>query len=650
MGDLIGIIAPLKKFMSNSNEEVYVSVGGEKRVILSLAIDRIYDIPDFQREIRWTNDDVALLIEDIKSGPRFLGNIILTKHMNNCYSIIDGQQRITILTMVLHCIKQFHESEIDIINPCKLTIESFSKFPTIIEQGFDQNLYTDAVYESDKLKQIFKYTNLWKFIMDSEEIKNKQNAKKIIENIGACSFNIIINEADDVSEGICYFIDVNLKGRQLDVEDIFKSYLFKNDTGKEIRDQWYLLKTYMAQIENSKMDYSLIKLLEHYFLCDLYQNNSYKGMEFGPDFLLKKAYRENDITYREGTHLIEVVNNKQYMRTSLERLNKIVEIMLCIIDSNSLTTKIEEMFASNVKGEQVDNIEQRVIHNIIGKMLKDTKVLPKALLIKYFIILLFGAKTKSKESIRTIYGVYLFSVLFSVFENKKSAEVLINVIKASEDAWYIELVNQINNYFSLDRITDTRLLAQYKFGQNENEEDQRFRCKSLATVYNFFVKQDGKIKIRKGKMIELYKFITDSDAYSIEHFIISETNDRKIIVNDNEYTIEEKTYRRYVNNFFNFIFINQQVNSDLANLWLPGKLEKLKDKDIPCEYSAMVVDKATKLGIEFKKRGKSDYKDDLDLFFARDFKDVYIEFTKDTLNGIIQRINGYTNAMNTSTQ
>lgn len=36
MGDLLGIIAPLKKFMSNSYEEVYVSVGGEKRVILSL--------------------------------------------------------------------------------------------------------------------------------------------------------------------------------------------------------------------------------------------------------------------------------------------------------------------------------------------------------------------------------------------------------------------------------------------------------------------------------------------------------------------------------------------------------------------------------------------------------------------------------------
>ena len=97
MGDLLGIIAPLKKFMSNSDEEIYVSLDGEKRVVLSLEKDRIYDIPDFQREIRWTCDNVALLIEDIKSGPKFLGNIILTKHNDNSFSIIDGQQRITIL-------------------------------------------------------------------------------------------------------------------------------------------------------------------------------------------------------------------------------------------------------------------------------------------------------------------------------------------------------------------------------------------------------------------------------------------------------------------------------------------------------------------------------------------------------------------------
>lgn len=648
MGELLGIIAPLKKFMSNSDEEVYVTIEGEKKTILSLVKDRIYDIPDFQREIRWSKDNVSLLIEDIKSGPKFLGNIILTKHVDNSFSIIDGQQRITVLTMILTCIKRLHENEIEIINPCKLTIESFSGFTTVLELGFDQSKYTDELYKSDKLKQNFKYTELWNYIMEMEEIKNKREAKKIIENLSACSFNIIINEADDVSEGIRYFIDVNLKGKQLDVEDIFKSYLFRNDSSEEIRKHWYLLKTVTAEIEYSKMDYPLLKLLEHYFLCDLYSDNRYRGMEFGTDFLLKKPYKEDGETHREGTHLIELVNSNQYMRTSLERLNYIAEIMLMIVNSNSISTKIEEVFKSEISGERIDNVELKVIHNIISKILKDTKVvLPKALLIKYFSILFYSEGAKNKDRIRTIYGIYMFSVLFSIFENKKSTDVLLNIIKASEDEWYNELVKQINGYFALDRITDARLLAQYKFGQNEDEEDQRFRCKSLATIYNFFVNQNGKVIIRKGKMNELYKFITDDNAFSIEHFIISETKKKTIIVNDCEYVIEDTIYKRYVNNFFNFIFIDQDTNTELGNNWLPEKLKKLKDKNISCEYSAMVINNVTNLGKEFEKRAGTDYKDRLDLFFAREYKDMYIEYTKATLGEIINRINSYKKAMDT---
>jgi uncharacterized protein with ParB-like and HNH nuclease domain len=154
MGDLLGIIASVKKFISNTDEEIYVTLEAGKRKILFLEKDRIYSIPDFQREIRWSSDNVALLIEDIKSGPKFLGNIILTKHIDNKFSIIDGQQRITVLIMILCCIKRLHSDEIDIINTCKLTIESFEGFANVIEQGFDKSQYTEQVYESNKLKQL----------------------------------------------------------------------------------------------------------------------------------------------------------------------------------------------------------------------------------------------------------------------------------------------------------------------------------------------------------------------------------------------------------------------------------------------------------------------------------------------------------------
>ena len=53
MSDLLGVIAPLKKFLSNTDESISVPVGNMDQEILSLSKGRTYLIPDFQREIRW---------------------------------------------------------------------------------------------------------------------------------------------------------------------------------------------------------------------------------------------------------------------------------------------------------------------------------------------------------------------------------------------------------------------------------------------------------------------------------------------------------------------------------------------------------------------------------------------------------------------
>ena len=106
-----------------------------------------------------------------------------------------------------------------------------------------------------------------------------------------------------------------------------------------------------------------------------------------------------------------------------------------------------------------------------------------------------------------------------------------------------------------------------------------------------------------------------------------------------EYIIEKSIYKRYVNNFFNFIFVSREINSCLGNNWLPKKIEYIKQFDISCEYSKMIIEKLNGLKIEFEKRGGDGYKDKLDLFFAREYKEKYIEYTRSALSDIITRIN-----------
>lgn len=646
MADLLGIIAPLKKFLSNTDEEIKMLVEGKKNNVLSLKEGRVYNIPDFQREIRWTSDNVSVLVEDIKLGAKFLGNVILTKHSESLYSIIDGQQRVTVLSMILNCIKFLHQDEIEVIVPCRLTIDSFSAFDELMNCYFSKDeRIQKAVTESDKLKQAKKYFELWDYIKNLDEIKDSRQAKNLISNLSSSNFNIIINESDDVGEGIRYFIDVNLKGKQLDTEDIFKSFLFINDSGKEIRDKWYLLKTNAANVETSKMEYPLLKMLEHYFYCDLYLSDEYKGMEFGTDFLLKEKYKpsDNTYTYREGTHIIEVINDKKYMRAALDDVNIVIEMMLSIVKSMSITDDFKQLFIytdASGKENSLDDIELKVIHNILGKILRDSNIVPKALVMKYFLLVIIRGKDRKKEDIRQVYGVYLFSVLFMIFENKKSTEVLMGVLKAKPDVWYNEMIEQICSYFSVGQITDSKILAQYKLGRNEEEGDYRFKCKSLATIYNYFAISNRKVVVKKKMMDELYRFISDENTYSLEHFIISDSKSR-IMKGDSYfevYEIDEAVYKKYVNNIFNFIFLDKEINSKLSNLWLPGKIDKLDMESIRCEYSRMIINMLHELSEKMKKSAEGEYKDNLYLFFARDFKDLYIAYAREVLEEVIKKI------------
>ena len=93
---------------------------------------------------------------------------------------------------------------------------------------------------------------------------------------------------------------------------------------------------------------------------------------------------------------------------------------------------------------------------------------------------------------------------------------LLAVLKSNDLEWYQDAVKQINSYFSPDKITDTRLQAQFKLGMNEEEDNYKFRCKSLATIYNFFVVGDEKVFISLGHLQDLCRSITVFGKMEIE--------------------------------------------------------------------------------------------------------------------------------------
>lgn len=84
---------------------------------------KTFHIPDFQRDFVWTGDDAEQLMDDIMEDSDnlsvdstelqgyLLGNIVLIDK-NDKYLVVDGQQRITTLTLLY---KVIHDRVIQIV-------------------------------------------------------------------------------------------------------------------------------------------------------------------------------------------------------------------------------------------------------------------------------------------------------------------------------------------------------------------------------------------------------------------------------------------------------------------------------------------------------------------------------------------------------
>jgi len=638
MDRLSGYILPLKKLLSDDKSEIIVTIGNKVEPVHELETNRSYVIPYFQREIRWKADNVNELIDDIKRKEKHLGNMILSQR-GAVYSVIDGQQRITVLLMILLYIRKKFHDKIEMYSTCELAVESFKGFSLALKESFSDGVLAKEEYiNSDKLQQRDSYLDIWKTISQSVTLNNQRTAKDFLENLGNCNVNVVLSKTSDLDDDISHFIDVNLKGLMLDDEDVFKGYLFKNDKSKEIREEWFAFKKNVVMLRECKVEYPLMSLLEHFFLCDLYTVNDFEGLQFNSDLRLGREFTTaEDIptTYRTKTHLVEVVNDKSYFLTAFRNLNKVISVFNMFASNESLSDDIKRVLSG--AGNKVDNDEQKVIHNLLSKILKDKNSLPKALVMKFVVCVLLS-DTRTKNDIKKFYGVFCLSTLFNIFENEKSMEIFSSILKSSNSEWHLEIIQKIRTRYVSSKHTQARLFSAIKQPKGESYVDYQYRCKSLAVIYNYFRIEDSCVVCKPVDKAMLY--LTDSNSFSTEHFIISKS-DTMLIHDDTSYPLPVEI-KKYHANIFNFIFIQRGVNKDkCCNYWLPKKMQILKSENINCEYSQMIIANLAELSNRMEEVLNRDYGDTktrLDSFFLRDFKEAYLNYARAALDAIMDKL------------
>ena len=597
MAGIVGTITSINDFLSKT--QVCLSVKPNQSQVQSICLDedRQYSIPAFQREVRWDDNNLKMLLFDLSRGNKFLGNIILTVKSDHTCEIIDGQQRTTVLMLIVTCIKKKFGKQISTPELCPLRNEGFTGFLQLLDKDFDLQAITqeewETIHKSDDYNQFPRIQRLWDTIASSELLSDRHKAQGLLDNLCKSEFNIIASYSDDVNTSIQYFLDVNLKGIRLDTEDIFKGYLFSQDAGEQTRSLWQKNKRDVLRLNGVKQSseekrYPLMKLYEHFFYCDLYLSRDdvceYSSLRFGENFCLTSEFESGSTKFYEGSHLIEAIRDRNYLQNVLSRLNECVLIMTDIIESEAPSSTFKSKFICE---EKVDSIDIQNFHSMLKKILMEKEVIPKILALKY-ILTYFDGQTHKKAEYKSAYSVFCAAVLFTVFANKKESDTFYNFVRLED--WKSRIDKWLYDYITSHELTRGKVLASYKYSEGDDDSIQEIRCKSLAAISNFFVvtKSGSDFITNISNALELNQFFNNKTIYSLEHFIIAKSGN--LHVKTEKYDFPYKyppTIQKYKNSLFNYIFIPQTLNRELSNEDIFSKIATIEEhlSVVSCEYS-----------------------------------------------------------------
>ena len=220
-------------------------------------------IPEYQRPYRWKIDECQILWGDIISVfcekrenekfEYFLGSIVSFENSNGDLEIIDGQQRITTLTLLFRAFFESLKSE----GKKDEFQDDFGKFiwKKIRNEGFVFNEpYLSSQVITDKDKKVLEYiliedidieklksfnSNYAKnFIffhdaINDFKLKNASEFSNLCDTILSDTFFVLCVTCDSQESAMTIFNTLNSRGMPLSNADIIKGYIYKNIENKE---------------------------------------------------------------------------------------------------------------------------------------------------------------------------------------------------------------------------------------------------------------------------------------------------------------------------------------------------------------------------------------------------------------------------------
>ncbi|MBK9732376.1 MAG: DUF262 domain-containing protein [Chitinophagaceae bacterium] len=258
-----------------------------------------YNIPRFQRPYSWEKDQVTEFWDDtIKDSETdyFIGSIVVYKKNDELFGIVDGQQRLTTITMVLCAVRDFYISEglvnpargvhaliekIDLNNEQKFVLQTETSYPYFqehIQKYEEPEIDIEYGVEEINLKKGFELINKFikqeiDLIKTNKQLSKEKRDKAIQDKLNdirdrTLKLKVIYVELDDEDDAYVIFETLNTRGKDLSVGDLIKNHLTKNirakNSGVDIpKDKWKIIRD---NIDSTSKDLEIDTFLLHVWL------------------------------------------------------------------------------------------------------------------------------------------------------------------------------------------------------------------------------------------------------------------------------------------------------------------------------------------------------------------------------------------------
>lgn len=266
--------------------------------ILSTDMLKIYDIPRYQREYTWNQRDWANLYDDITQNDAgyFLGSFIVVNGTVNSkmdtihYEVIDGQQRLTTLSLLLAALYtriMEHKDSIDDdmmlddIRPLRnrLILKSDKSMTRVIPQVQNHNLEDyrwilkehiglDAVVQKPKFLGLRKMSKAFNYFYDrlGEDVGGRDGIEcvRCLLDICrlVCSAVVVQITVDSHADAYTLFASLKNRGVPLSAVDLIKNMLLGKVAGVDDGQLDYYFERWQEVLHNLGDDY---KTQERFF-------------------------------------------------------------------------------------------------------------------------------------------------------------------------------------------------------------------------------------------------------------------------------------------------------------------------------------------------------------------------------------------------